>query len=652
MFISRFIRNAVWGCLLASAFPSLMLGQGTYDTNGTEYAIAGTLPGDQVHPSVALTTNGGFLVWEDNVTDGYGLGLSAMRLDSSFSPEFAPFRVNAIGAGDQEKPRVSLLNGGGAAFVWQGGPYGFQHIYARFLSVSNTWQSTNDTLVNAVTNCYQSDASLAVLSNGNVVVIYTSLNQQATNSYGDVYGQIFSPTGQKVGSEFAVNQFTPFNQRAASVAALAGGGFVVAWVSEQERSGSVDNPSSDFLYTAPGTWPTVDIYARLYSAGGSPITGEFIVNSSSNVCANPTVAGGSDGRFMVSWGERNPQMPPLGWEIVARPYSSIGIPGNLVNVNTYNYGDQFAPQVSASGTDYLVVWTSLGQDGSREGVFGQFLRSSGAVIGEEFRVNTSTLNQQMHPAVGSDGNGRFLAVWTSYVGGAGSFDLYAQRYVNIAKPLVPMNAPFVYVPFLFATNGTYAPELVVSWPFQAGLSVDHYQIYVDGSVNPTVSLATNMWMLAGISPSSTHSFQVAYVTTDGRQSPLSPAVSASTWSGYSWGGVPFEWMSQYYGGQGNVMNWPSPNTKLSPGGPTLMQVYLSGGSPLDPTTWLRTQLVQSPQGFYLTWNPQPGFIYQVLGSSDLVHWANRGTPRFAAGNSDSLYVGVQGAGYYRVQLMR
>ena len=56
------------------------------------------------------------------------------------------------------------------------------------------------------------------------------------------------------------------------------------------------------------------------------------------------------------------------WDIYARPFSSTGVGGTAVRVNTYLDGDQYAPRISAIGGDYLVVWTSLGQDGSREGV--------------------------------------------------------------------------------------------------------------------------------------------------------------------------------------------------------------------------------------------------------------------------------------------
>src|SRR5208283_1246322 len=120
MSLSLFGRKAFLCGSLALAAPAVVLGQTNYLPNGVEYAIAGSLLGDQTWPQLGLSPSGGFLVWEDNITDGDGLGVSALRLDSSFSGSPAPlssFRVNSIGAGDQEHPQVSLLNGGGAAFV-------------------------------------------------------------------------------------------------------------------------------------------------------------------------------------------------------------------------------------------------------------------------------------------------------------------------------------------------------------------------------------------------------------------------------------------------------------------------------------------------------------------------------------------------------
>jgi hypothetical protein len=92
---------------------------------------------------------------------------------------------------------------------------------------------------------------------------------------------------------------------------------------------------------------------------------------------------------------------------------------------------------------------------------------------------------------------------------------------------------------------------------------------------------------------------------------------------------------------------------LASGGPTLLQVFLSGGNPLDSSTWLRTALSNTAQGLYLSWNTQPGFTYQVQAATTLGGaWSNLGAPRFAAGTSDSIFVGHSSAGYYRVLLLR
>ena len=131
MSFSLFVRRAAicfcWGLFLG--IPAAVFAQTNYyTTNGTEYAIIGSLPGDQVFPDAAVTPSGGFVVWQDNITDGNGWGVSAQRLDSTLSGTLSTFRVNAQGTNDQENPRVALLKNGGAAFVWQGGKPSYQQI--------------------------------------------------------------------------------------------------------------------------------------------------------------------------------------------------------------------------------------------------------------------------------------------------------------------------------------------------------------------------------------------------------------------------------------------------------------------------------------------------------------------------------------------
>jgi hypothetical protein len=654
--MSTFIRPSLFvACvLLALAFSFKAAAQTNYyGTNGTEYAVIGSLPGDQVFPDVAISTNGGFLVWQDNATDGAGWGISARRLDPTLAGTLSTFRVNVQGVGNQENARVALLKSGGAAFVWQGGALSRQHIYARFLNSTNTFLTVNDVLVNTFTNNFQINPAIAVLSNSNLVVVWSSYNQAGSNSMQDVYGQLLTATGQKIGGEFLVNQFTVYNQRTPSVAALAGGGFVVTWVSEQQRqlSASVGN-NTTYVSTNSSLIPSVDIYARLFTAAGAANGNEFLVNTDNNPCANPVAAAATDGSFLISWTVRDMANPNNSLDIFARNFSSNGVGGTAFYANTRLYGDQYIPRVSALGLDYLVTWTSLGQDSSREGVYGQFVHNDGTLKGAEFRVNTTTTGQQMQPTVTADGMNQFLVVWTSFNGLPNTFDLYAQRYLNVSALLQPMAAPFVWAPFVLS-NGVYQPQLVVSWPNLAGLSILSYEVYVNGATNPIGLVSSNQWTMTaanGLMASSTNSFQLDYVLTDGRRSPLSPSAIGMTWSGLNWGGIPYEWMVQNYGSNTNL--WPSATSKPVSGGPTLKQIFLSGGNPNQPSTWLQTVLTRTAQGMFLSWNTQSGASYQVQATTDLLTWTNVGSARFAAGTVDSIYVGGNSKGYYRVLLLR
>jgi hypothetical protein len=632
--------------------PTRVLAQTNYySANGSEYAVVGAVPGDQMFPDVALTPAGGFVVWQDNVTDGRGWGVSAERVDSTFNGTLSSFRVNVQGTNDQENPKVALLKNGGAVFVWQGGARGAQHIFARFLSPTNTWLTTTDLVVSTFTNTFQITPALAVLNDSNVVVVWASYNQAGAGSLLDVYGAILSPTGQTVSNAFLINQFTSFNQRSPVVAALTNGGFAVAWVSELEGSPIPTSPK----ITASVSTPGVSIYARLYASNGVASSSEFLVNSNLGVCANPSLAAAADGSFMVAWSQHDQVVATNGWDVFARAFSGAGVGGPVAQVNTHAYGDQYAPKIKGIGLDYLIVFTSLGQDGSREGVFGQFVHNNGALVGSEFQVNTTWVGQQMQPAVASDGVAWFQVVWTSFTGPATSFDLYGQRYANAATILQPLGAPFVYAPFNLSGN-QYVPQLLISWPPVLGVAVSNYEVYVDGSATAITNWlgTSNQWTMGpanGLTTNRTHAFQVAYLTRDGRQSPVSPAASGTTWSGLNYHGIPYEWIELYYGDtQGDRP--VNVNAPLIPGGLSLYNVFLSGGNPLDPSTWLTTHLTKAFGGLYLNWNTQPGMTYQVQTTASLTSWNNLGTPRFAAGNTDSIYVGGTPVGYYRVLLLR
>src|SRR5262245_60136734 len=172
---SFFARKLLACGLFAVAFPLIAGAQSNYLRQAGEYLIVGNQPGDQVYPNVAIKSSGGYVVWQDNVTDGDGTGISARKLDGTLSGYLSTFRVNQNSVGNQVRPQVCMLNNGNAAFVWQGGKAGAQHIYCRYISSSGTWV-TSELLVNSATNYTQANPALAQLTNGNVVFVWGSYN--------------------------------------------------------------------------------------------------------------------------------------------------------------------------------------------------------------------------------------------------------------------------------------------------------------------------------------------------------------------------------------------------------------------------------------------------------------------------------------------
>lgn len=485
-------RLALFFCSLALGISEVAHSQDLSPVE-VEYRITEAAPRDQIFPAVSVKSAGGFLVWQDARIDTNGLGIAAQLLDGDFQPLNSAFQVNAQARGHQEKPKVAMLAGNGAVVSWMSGRAEFNDVFVRFLSPDGTFL-TGDLLVNTVTRrfttnrtvkvpAYKSnklasrkfklassfrvtrdrnqDAVVAALPDGGALVVYSGGRRAQTNGHEvvrvvtekrgrdytndvvraftsandwkqDVFFQRYSADGRKVGGEVLVNQFATYNQHQPAVAVLPNGGFVISWVSERAV---LRFPSVIVTFGAPTLSAQVDIMARVFDAEGAPLGDEFAVNSEARVCSSPAVAASADGTFTIAWTQRDPQRSN-GLDIYAGVFSASGIAASLpTRVNSRTYGDQFSPTVAAVGSQNLILWSSMGQDGSWEGVYGQ-LFSNGTPVGSEFRANTTTLGRQFHPTVASDGVNRFLTVWSGFDLDT-DFDLFAQRYLT-AAPSAPL----------------------------------------------------------------------------------------------------------------------------------------------------------------------------------------------------------------------
>ena len=309
------------------------------------------------------------------------------------------------------------------------------------------------------------------------------------------------------------------------------------------------------------------------------------------------------------------------WDVFVRAFNQAGVAASAeAKVNVHEHGNHYSPRIAAAGSSHLVVWTSVGQDGSMEGVFGRLVDETTAMPGPEFQVNGFGGNRQIHPVVASDGSEQFLVVWTSFVGGSTSFDLFGQRYAG--TPIKPS------VPFVSALSAT---RLSVTWPVAGASAVASYELYVDNSTEP-IAMTGNSTTINSLAPNSTHTFKLAYNFMTGGKSGLSDAAAGTTWgSDQNLDGLPDDWQASYWGS--DPSKWPDPKADSDGDGASNLQEFLAGTDPTDAKSVLRIQINSTEQGAFLAWNTKPGYIYQVEASTNLNgDWTGVNTPRLAASN--------------------
>src|SRR5262249_54893338 len=143
--------------------------------------------------------------------------------------------------------------------------------------------------------------------------------------------------------------------------------------------------------------------------------GEFRVNSyTPGDQRYSTVAMDPAGDFVIAW--QSYGQDGNGWGTYARRYNAAGsAQGSELRVNTYTTSSQQYSSVSMDALgNFIVTWSSNGEDGSGWGVYAQRYNALGVAVGGEFRVNTTTDNDQKRSAVAMDASGNFIVTWQSY----------------------------------------------------------------------------------------------------------------------------------------------------------------------------------------------------------------------------------------------
>jgi len=259
-----------------------------FDSSGTkvgsEFRVNSYTTNNQVYPSVAGLSGGGFVVtWHSNGQDVSNFDVYGQLFESSGTKVGSEFGVNSYTTDNQVSPSVAGLAGCRFVVTWisYGQDGSAEGVYGQLFESSGT-KVGSEFRVNSYTTSIQSNPLVAGLAGCRFVVTWISYGQDG--SAEGIYGQVFDCSGTKVGSEFRVNSYTTYNQVYPSVAGLSGGGFVVTWHS----------------YGQDGS--NYGVYGQLFDSSGTKVGSEFGVNSyTTNNQGNSSVAGLSGGGFVVAW---------------------------------------------------------------------------------------------------------------------------------------------------------------------------------------------------------------------------------------------------------------------------------------------------------------------------------------------------------------
>ena len=248
-----------------------------------------------LYPDAAfLSSERAVAVWHAREQVHGRFEIFAQLIDGAGVKVGARFRVNSTTRLAQTYPRLAPLPDGSFFVAWASNGQGEQgeDVFGRYFEM--TGKSISDEFrVNEFADGDQSIPVATALTDGKVVVVWSGkgpIREHGTRLR--IIGQDRTP----VGEDIRTNIRTEKTQVRPDVGGLANGGFVIVWFGSRKGRG---------LGAA--------IFAQVYDGAGDRIGGTVTVTEEHwQQCWFPSVAGLSDGGFVVSWsGDRGRDLPDV-----------------------------------------------------------------------------------------------------------------------------------------------------------------------------------------------------------------------------------------------------------------------------------------------------------------------------------------------------
>lgn len=381
-------------------------------TPGNEVVVNDYTTGNQYRPAVAVLAGGGHVVtWVSEGQDGSDMGVYAQRFDAAGNKVGGEFLVNSLKtAGAQDNPDITATPDGGFVITWNSsasaasGPWaGYGQRYDGDGNRVGTQFIHFEHENGSVARMYP---KVAVLSNGTLII---AKNHQITDA-----------ASSRAAFSLFDDQGNPL---------LGDNDYLNQWLSDPKLTtngltmmlGEV-LPLHHGLSTFVVTWAEqsatagngYEIRGRVMLPDGSPYSAPFLIHTAragdqqvSSIAPLYDTGGG----FLVAWAEPN----GTGSDIRYQRFTMEGTKlGPEITANSVLAGDQTQPRiVTLADGSYLITWISAGQDGSGNGIYARRFAWDDTPLGTEFLLAQTTDGNQTHPDIAVRPDGGIVAVWAS-----------------------------------------------------------------------------------------------------------------------------------------------------------------------------------------------------------------------------------------------
>ena len=284
----------------------------------------------------------------------------------------------------------------------------------------------------------QIDPAVASDAEGNYVVVWAeqdpSLDDPTVLDW-NIHARRFDRFGIPLGPEFIVNNYRNGDQLDPDVAMDAYGNFVIVWSGEGE-----------FGHPDPRLIDPSGVFARVYDANGNPVgengAHEILVNQTRvDRQHQPAVSVNDRGLFVVAWTTEPDNGANAGdaADVFARRFTMTGRAlGDEFRLNSTTVHTQETPDVALADDGTLVaVWAAFDHpaDNNDWGVFGRRFDAADNALSGEFRLSRYTNDKQLAPHVAMADDGHFVASWSSFLQDGNGYGVFARRFSPTAAPL-------------------------------------------------------------------------------------------------------------------------------------------------------------------------------------------------------------------------